>query len=299
MPLIMQQQNVKAGETAIFNYNTPIDRWVVGISYWDFEMEKRDHHVRTLALNLQVNKQQPSPQQSVITARVDGTLDDDSAHHIAFATSSVTVCCVALAGDDPNLGLANAQGVNSGGQSPDLLLMKTADLSISTAFLSGFNLRYPDHNHHVQSMWASTGSISSSKGIEITGIAITSASGMKDGSGHEAKDASINGGLIAATKAETGLMTRSLNVQKDTSVVVDFSRNIAQAVVLLQSINVQFGGDDHHIRRIGGGTKSWTVNGSAVTLDSARAFMKDDDDSNHHQDDKTSSVTVLVAAVPA
>src|SRR6185369_2408789 len=90
MPLIMQQQNVKAGETAIFNYNTPVDRWVVGISYWDFEMEKRDHHVRTLALNLQVNKQQPSPQQSVITARVDGTLDDDSAHHIAFATSSVT-----------------------------------------------------------------------------------------------------------------------------------------------------------------------------------------------------------------
>lgn len=204
----------------------------------------------------------------------------------------MNVSCVALVNSaDSQLTLAGAQGIANNGSSPALALPGSS-LAIGSSFLSGFNLSYGTTDHHVRHMYASAGFTSSG----TTG-AITSEVEMSDDDGNSASTATINGGLIAATPSETGLLVMSQpNVQTSNKIDVDFKVNIAQAVALLQNINVQYSGD-HHIKTIGGGTTGWKVSGTTVTLDNARAFMSDN--SGNNQADVNSNVSVVVVAVPA
>lgn len=303
MPFRMLHQTVKPGQTASFDFgiNADVKKWLVGISYWQFEITASgDHHVQILGLSLQTDKHS----KNTITSRVDATFSDASGHNIDSSSSSVTVCCVAMVDrDDTQFALANVQQVRNAGQSASIP-MPSATLGITLPFLSGFDLRYAGKDdHHLQRLWAGAGFMR-----VFDGGAVTAVVGMNDSSGHNA-DATINGGLIAGSSTATGLLVKSLNNKQTLSPIeVNFSSDLleispdkanpfilSEAVVLLQNINIQFPGGNHHVKGIGGGTPDWSVKGSTVTLTSAHAGLWDN---SRHTEGAGTDVNVLVVAVP-
>jgi len=291
MPIQVQHQDVQPGRTATFDFGTgtTVLSYTVGLSYWQFEITASgDHHVQILALSLQYNK----PSKNVVTAQVTGILSDDGGHNIDVGSSSVTVSCVALVENDDALTLFNTASIPSGSDSAAIAL-PGSQLAVSTACLSGFDLRYPgSSDHHVQSVWTTAGFKSNGN----TGW-VNSDAGMKDSSGNIA-NAAISGGVIAAALTATGLLVKPLDTrQSQTPIICDFAVPITAAVVLLQHLVVSYPGGNHHVKRIGGGTTGWKVSGSTVTVENLRAFMKDA--SSHDQSDALSNVSVMVVAVPA
>lgn len=290
MPIKMLHQDVQPGHTATFDFGagTKVLSYVVGLSYWEFEITASgDHHVQILALSLQNNK----PDKNLVTSQVTGTLSDDGGHNIDVASSKVIVSCVALVDSDDELTLVNTASIPSGSQSAAINLPGAIQGS-NTACLSGFDLRYPgSKDHHVQSVLMTAGFTANGS----TGV-VTSVAGMKDSSGDIAS-AAISGGVIAGALTGSGLLMMPLdNRQSQTPILCDFTVPITAAVVLLQHLTVSYPGGNHHVKRIGGGTTDWSVSGSTVTVQNLRAFMKDA--SSHEQSDGLSNVSVMVVAVP-
>ena len=291
MPVQLRYTTTQPNETVTFDFgaNNQVLSYVAGIAYWKFSYGSDDHHVKTAALSLTTNQ----ADSHTVTAKVNATLSDNSGNNISNADSSVVVCCVAVVNSaDSNLALGGANSIpNQGASSP--IALPGSSLAISSSFLSGFNLSYGSSDHHVHDFTTSAGFTQNGSQGQITAVAE-----MSDGSGNSASTATINGGLIAATPSETGVYAQAkTNLQTTSSVDVEFSKPISDAVVLLQDLDVQFGDDDdHHVKTFGGGTTGWEVHATSVTLDNARAFMSDD--SGNNQVDSASSVSVLVVAIP-
>ena len=289
MPVQLRYTTTQPNETVTFDFgaNNQVLSYVAGIAYWKFSFGSDDHHVKTVALGLNTNQ----ADGHTITAKVNGTLSDASGNNISNADSSVVVCCVAVVNSaDSNLTLGGASSIpNQGASAP--IALPGSSLSISSAFLSGFNLSYGSGDHHVHGITASAGFTQNGSQGQITAQA-----DMSDNSGNSASTETINGGLIAATPSETGVYALSrTNLQTSSPVDVEFSKPISDAVVLLQDVDMELPGD-HHIKTLGGGTTAWEVRATSVTLANARAFMSDD--SGNNQVDSASNVSVVVVAVP-
>ncbi|MEA2564065.1 MAG: hypothetical protein QOH06_5569 [Acidobacteriota bacterium] len=288
MPVQIRSTSTQPNQTATFDFTGyNVLSFVTGIAYWDFHFHGDDHQVKTLALSL-VNNQ---PDSHTVNVNVSGTFSDDSGNNIDNPDSSVVLCCVAVVDSpDSSLTLAGASSIPNGGASAPIALPGSS-LAISSAFLSGFDLSYGDTDHHVLRFQTAAGFAANGSQGEITAQAA-----MSDNSGDDASTTTINGGLIAATPNESGLLVESrANLQTHDDVVVEFGTEISNAVPLLQSLDVQFD-SGHCVQAIGGGCTSWYVSGTSVTLYGALAFMHDI--SGNNQDDSASSVSMLVVAIP-
>jgi hypothetical protein len=288
MPIALRQKSTSANSTVTFDFGSDsVLSFVTGISYWKFTYGSDDHHVQTMALSLANN--QPDPHK--VTVRVSSTLSDDSGNNIKNSDSSVHVCCIALTNStDKELALAGATAIPNN-QSSGPISLPGSSLTIASSFLAGFDLSYGSNDHHVRKIHTAAGFTANG-----TQGAITSQAAMGDDSGNNASTATINGGLVAATPAETGIFAQSVvNQQTSDTVDVDFGRSISDAVVMLQGLMLQFS-KDHHVKTLGGGVDSWKVSGNKVSLVSPRAFIKDD--SGHDQVDSDSGVSLVVFATP-
>jgi hypothetical protein len=290
MPVAIRNTKTDPNKTVTFNFGSDrVLSYVVGIADWSFTFGSSDHHVRTLSLSLASNQ----PDAHTVTTKVTAVLSDASGNNIKNSDSSVFVCCVALVNSaDSNLTLAGANAIPNNGASAPIALPGSS-LSIAAAFLSGFDLSFGGgSDHHVHSVLTAAGLTASGTQGQITAQAA-----MEDSSGHGASTASINGGLIAATPSETGLYAKSeTNLQTSDPVDIEFGTKISDAAVLLQDVDVQFDGGDHHVKTLGGGASDWTVRSTSVTLANARAFMRDD--SGHNEASGSSSVSLVVVAIP-
>jgi hypothetical protein len=294
MPVQLRTAYIQPNQTATFDFTGyEVLSFVTGIAYWEFSfVPDEEHHVETIALSL-VNNQ---PDSRTVTAEVNCTFSDDSGNNIDNEASKVVVCCVAVVDSaDSNLALAGASSIPDQGASPPIALPGSS-LAISSAFLSGFNLSYGSTDHEVNSFETSAGfAQNGSQG------AITAQAQMSDSSGNNAATATINGGLIAATPGESGLLAQSrTNLQvnpADGHVELEFGTEISAAVALLQDMHVQFDDDqDHTLTRIGGGCFSWEARATSVVLNTSNTFMSDN--SGNSQDNSASSISVLVVAIP-
>jgi hypothetical protein len=224
-------------------------------------------------------------------APVCAECSDLTRNNIKESDSSVVVNIIAVVDSpDSQLALGSSNAINNNGASAAIAL-PSSSLSIASALLSGWDLSFGSSDHHLRHLLTAAGF--SANGAQGQ---ITSQAQMFDDSGNSATTASINGGLIAATPAETGLLSMSESNLQTTDVIdVEFGRPISDAVVFLQSVDMQFSGD-HHVRTLGGGTSSWTRGATGVKLKDARAFMSDD--SGHNEVTASSSVNLVVVAIP-
>ena len=288
MPIAIQTLSSEPNKTLTFNFGSSVLSYVVGVAYWEFSYGKKDHHVETISLKINAN--QPSSQQ--VTATVTAELQDGSGNKIDNASSTVKVCCVAVVtAQDNNITLVNVNNIDNNSQSGSIALPSSA-LSISSAFLSGFDISYGSKDHHVEQVQLSAGFNQSGN----TGY-ITSQAQMSDDSGNNASG-SINAGLVAASTNETGILGQIVtNQQTNSNINVPFNQPISEAAVLIQSYKVTYGSSDHHVRTIGGGSSGWSVSGSSVILNNAQAFISDD--SGNKQNNNDSDVSMIVFAVPS
>ncbi|ODC03620.1 hypothetical protein BFW38_08755 [Terasakiispira papahanaumokuakeensis] len=292
MPISIDTQITAPNRSVTFNFDDSVLAYVVGISYWDFSFGSNDHHVKELELSIQANK--PTTQQ--VTAQITAKLNDDSGHGIDSGSSSIHVTCIAVIGSqDANVALVNENRIASGAESPAFPLPSNS-LSISASFLSGWDLSQTE-DHHVKTFTTAAGFSQSGSNGQITGQAQ-----MVDTSGNFASGW-IDGGSLAASTTENGILAKAVtNKQTDSKFGVDFTdelqdKTIKEAAVLLQNLTVTFGGDDHHVKTIGGGCSGWQADGTSVNLDNARAFLTDD--SGHKQSNNDSNVSVMVVVTPS
>jgi hypothetical protein len=287
MSIVVASKITQPNQTITFEFpGHQVLNYVVGLAYWKFSFGSKDHHVRTCALNLASNKDEPGK----VSVKVTGTLSDDSGNNISNTDSQVTVCIVAvLDSPDSQIALGAANAIPNNGAST-ALPVPSSNLAISSAVLSGWELGFSG-DHHVRHFLTTAGLSVNGNSAQITAQAQ-----MSDDSGNSATTASINGGMIAATPAESGLMTVSkTNIQDSATVTAEFPKDVLDAVVLVQSVDMQFKGD-HHVRSLGGGSTGWVVEGKQVKLDNARAFMYDT--SGNNEVTGSSSVNLVVVGTP-
>lgn len=291
MPIALKyQKNVKTNTTGTFDFGSDsVVAYCVGILYWNLSFGGDDHHVKTMSIQLNTNQ----PTTSQVTFTVNAVLQDDSGHTIDNSNSSVSVAIVAnTTSRDSNFAFANANSINNGSQSGPIAL-PSSSLSIGSAFLSGLDLSYGSDDHHVKTVQTTAGFNYNGSNGEIT-----SQAQMIDDSGNNASTASINGGLVAASSNASGLLVRAATDKQTTSAFdVEFGQQLKDSVPLLQNLLVSFGGDDHHVKSIGGGCTGWKTNGSKVTMDNAMAFISDD--SGNTQNNSDSKVSMIVLGIPA
>lgn len=289
MPIAIKNKSTQPNKTITFDFGDDnVLSYAVGIGYWKFTQGGSDHHVKKIALSLSPN--QSSANQ--VTCTVNGTLKDSSGHTMKDSDSEVRLSCIAVVNseDSNNLTIANADGIPNGDQSAAIALPNPS-LSLGGSFLSGFNLVYDDGNdHHVRDVQTTAGFSQNGSTGYITSVAF-----MGDDSGNSA-DGTIDGGLVATSTSETGILGQAVvNQETKDSQTITFSQPLESAAVLIQDLQVAYG-SDHHVKTIGGGCSGWSVSGDTVTLDDARAFVKDD--SGHDEKSSESSVSLWVLAIP-
>jgi len=284
MPFEYQSFTTNPNKSTTIQFSQNVIYYLPAVAYYSLSYGSSDHHVEEVALRLSVN--QPSQTQLMVT--VNAVLQDHGGNTIDNAESSVTVVVLAWTGTDPGtIQLASASNIANNGQSGPITLPSSNLSTFQTAF-AGFDLSYGSSDHHV--LYQGAGVSGEQSGS--TGYVVGSAR-MGDSSGNTASTATVNGGLIAvAAGTDPGVgFALSANQQSDSPVYVNFPKTLKQAAVMLVSQTASFS-SDHHIQTVGAGCSGWSVNGNAVQLDNARAFMNDGS-GNHHNDSK-SNVTMLV-----
>ncbi|PRQ09706.1 hypothetical protein [Enhygromyxa salina] len=291
MTVAIQTLSTLPNKEIVFDFGkgTNVLHYVVGISYWKFSFDNTDQRIDTITLNLTSNSA-----GSQVTTSIAAQLQGGD-HKMGYKNSSVTLSCVAILNDDNrNYTFGSGLGIPNGGRSSPITLCSSTP-SVSSAFLSGFSLRYSGSKHHVQTIQTTAGVATDGS----TGY-ITSQANMNDHSNNWAQNPTIDGGLIYVDKSQTGLLAQALpNQQAASPVSVKFpGTSLSAAAVMLQSLTVSYGsGHDHDIKHVGGGAPNWTVGGDTVVLDSAQAFMSDD--SHNSQQNSDSRVSLIVLGIPA
>lgn len=287
MPIAIRTASTLTNRSVSFAFDSDVLMYVVGISHWKFRFGgSDDHHIKSLELSVRSNK---SSREVVST--VSARLQDDCGHDIDNGNSSVNLVCLAVTvAPDTNIVMATVDNVAHPGTSGNIAL-PSASLGIAQSFLEGFRVAHATSDHHMKQ-------VQFIAGLETNGNIgqIAAFAQMSDGSGHVATG-SVDGSLVAATLAQSGLLAQSLlDRQTSGAITVGFGRPIVAGAALLQSYCAAFSGDDHHVREIGGGASKCAVQGGKLVLTDARAFMSDG--SGNRQSDGASRVSMVAFGIP-
>jgi hypothetical protein len=288
MPVAIVPAKTLVNRTVLFDFPDPVLNSVIGVAYWKFEFGgSDDHHVRRISLSVEGGK--PSSRQ--VSATVNARLQDGSGHEISAASEVILVCVAETIADDTNLGMATSTNVPTGASGGTFTLPGPTP-AFAQPFLSGWNVGHDVDDHHVKEFKLTAGYAQDGSTGHLTALAV-----MRDGSGHTA-NGSVSGGVIAANPTHRGLLSSpAINLQTSSAHAIDFRQPIKDGCALLQSLQIGFSGDDHHIKTIGAGTTGIkVVRGNFLELANARAFMTDD--SGHAQDQSISRVSMVVLAIP-
>ena len=294
MSIQLQRATTQPDQTVTFQFDEPITRSAVGLSYFQLSYGRRDHHVRSMSISLSVS--QDSPTQISVTARA--ILDDDSGNGIDLSASELGLVCIG-AGEDDQIALANRNNIPSGGRSTPIQV--DFEPQSQSAALAGFSLSYGQEDHHLERASAlaaltPANSIGAAINAGGTAVAIRSYAEMSDDSGNHSAIASIDGGY-AGIGAGCGVQVASLGqTQSSAPVAVTFPTPLTDAVALIQGWRVEFEkANDHHVQTITAGTTSLVVNENVVQLSNAQATLRDN--SGHVQDNAVSGVDLLIVAL--
>jgi len=269
-----------------FDFDFPVQKHVVGVAYWEFSRDEDDHDVREISLSL---NSQLTNSGYTVNVDINGVLNDNSNNNLDDSLSKVKICCIAELEDgsegSDKVTLENHLNISDGEQ--QALSYSPDAKSISSAFISGFNVKYEDEHFIAQLNMRA----------DLTGggrdLSISSSVEMSDGSGNSTNDANatgtIDGGAIVMPSGDNRILNKI-----PSSPSVTFSQDISEAVVMLTDYDVRFEDGDHQLLKIGGGCSSWTVSGNTVTL-SKDIFIEDEGDADQ---DSGSNVSLVVFGIP-
>jgi len=249
MPIEFAVQPAQPEENCIFTFQKPIIAYTLGIS--GFQMSYPggyDHWVQSFIIK-------PLPNQ-VLTAGPNGynlsvqfqmILQDADGHSIDVSDSVLWPVCIAITGSsDPNTLMSVANGVASGSYQNVTLPHQRSGYSICTSFQSGVNLTFSSGGDH-QVLEASAGC-----GLTYNENAgqVTANAGLHDGIGNNVQVATVDVGYIASSYATSpvGHAVVSGQTYDPVSATIPQLTSISQAIVLIQSWNVQF----HSARNVRG-----------------------------------------------
>jgi hypothetical protein len=295
MSLQILSQTVTPGQTATFTFAGPyqITSYVVGISHWQLQYDKSNHQTRQIELKISASDDGKQTVYATPAAILNG-----EGHDLDASYSTVSLVCIAAFNDDTReYVLAQRNGIRDRGTSSSITTPNPHDIDFG--ILNGWNMKYSDMAHHVQEF---TAGINTNPGTTTTTLTGTSIMHDDDPmSEHSASNPTVDGGLVATpTTSPLGLLYAVLgNRQQNTSTNLSHSfqapNGLKQVGVMLKWFHAMYPSGDHDIKNIGGGTSGWSVTGTTVTLNDARAFMSD---GKHSQDDSQSYVSLVVFAVP-
>ena len=288
MAIEVKSTTINLNQSANFTFDRAVLSNVVGISFFNLTYGSKDHHVKRVSVSIHT-----SWANNVVQATVTAQMVDASGNLINKADSKVGLVCIAnTEAADGNLALATVNGIMTGTQSQPIALPGSA-MKFAQPGLGGFALEFGDNDHHLRQMLVALGFAQHGTNGQISADAA-----MVDSSGHSASIESADAVLVAGNFAETGVEVLVLtNQQTSEPQTVTFGKALSQAVVLINSFTITFGGDDHHVRTLGAGCSGWSVNGAQVKLNDARAFTSDG--SGHSQDNNASFVNLFVVGIPA
>ncbi|WP_338847795.1 hypothetical protein V8J88_03455 [Massilia sp. W12] len=284
MPIQVQTATLQPGATKSFNFSDTITQRMVGISAYSLSYgSSTDHHVETVSVSLVVNQSGNTLQ---VTAHA--TMVDANGHNLSASSSSITVVAVAWVGlDDPGLKLANANGIGNGGTSSPIVLSNT-NPSILQAALSGFYLSYGSTDHHMETSAAAVGTSLNGNEASITGVVY-----MYDENGHNASQATVDGGMFANTDPSLGAYVLATDSLQNKSETLTFPAAVNNVYPLLSSFKVQFQSNhDHHVKTMGASLTVSHQAGSNTATVTGAAVLKDN--SGNSQDNNVSNVTGFV-----
>ena len=277
--------------TVSFFFETEIVSYLAGIAYFEITYGKTDHLLKEVHLSTKWEH----PSGNIILVTVEADIKDDSGDDIDSQDSLATVVVLAWDTLPSTVAFGSVTGLANGQTGPGGGIPITGPPVISVAFLSGFDLSYQDDN------WIKSASAGAALGSPTSNLGyITASAAMADSSGHNATTATVDGWLLAASVADPGFaVIEQADLQTQNPVTVRFSVPAGQAVVdgavLLQNFSVQYPVSNNWIKTLGAGAMDWSIDGNAITLTNARAFMWDN--SGHYQDDNNSNASLVVVAV--
>jgi|GEM_PF-6202232 len=322
MPIEMQTVEFKLDggttniQTATFS-DTVVD-WVYAMAGFGLQYEK-NHHVSSMGVD--ISSQGPSGKLLTMTATF--TLNDKHGTKRKPAKGTVvSVVVIAVTGSsNPYLTLANVKSIDNGKTAT--VKVGQSSMNPQTAMLSGFELSFGSSTDHYVNSVTLGASIS---GENTNEREIAADATIKDGHGdHKAELQTIDAGYIGRgtssgatpteenssqdknrSEAQQLLVTTVPHLQwkKDFShhlsaeaLQLDAGKTIKQAVVVMNSMKVTYGGNtDHSFHSMGASAVlSVDADGRGVTVDGTTTIT--DGGSGHWQDNNESFVGTTVIAL--
>lgn len=287
MSISISTERVSPGTAALFNFDSPVLSYVVGIYGWYLIYDQSDHQTQQIAMSIKT-----SSSGNAIKAQPNAILSGQG-HTFNPSESWVGMCCIAMVGDkNPDVSLFTAANIPNGKQS-SWFSAPSSTLAVNQSLVTGWNLAY-GIGHHVRDFKTQAGSVQSGNQVAITATAL-----MDDNSGNQAQNPTLNGGLVCSASNNVlcyDTVRYEYGVSPSTTLQANMNQTISNAAVLIQSLSLTYGSNkDHDIKAIGGGVSGWSVAGSTVTISGAFAEMSD---TNNHQA-KGSFVDLVVLGIPA
>ena len=286
-------------QTKVVEFDDNVQTYIAGLNSFQLQYKGSAHHVHTAGVVIQAEK---TDQRSIaVTARL--TLVDDS-HNVAHDSYTFTyVTVLAWCGEDS--GPALLKDVPS---IPSTVTSPTGQFVNSGAIINSFKMTL-DGDHTLTNISAN---VSAHTGIDDINISGEAAMGNES---HDASQASLSAGLIAALQESPGYEIRLVNLatgmhgKDNTTKEIEFNKDVKEAVAILSSFDLAFLNDDYSIRSIrAGATKydsssdTWSGN-KAISIDpenrkkvtvTANATLLKDDGKESEQNELTFLVIALV-----
>lgn|GEM_PF-4104685 len=288
MSISISSERVSPGTAALFNFDSTVLSYVVGIYGWYLIYDQSDHQTQQIAMSIQM-----SAKGNTVKAQPSAILSGQG-HTFDPSKSWVGMCCIAIVGDKtPDSSLFTATNIPNGQQS-GWFPAPSSTLAVNQSMVTGWSLAY-GIGHHVRDFKTQSGSVQNGNQVAITATAL-----MDDNSGNQAQNPTLDGGLVCSASNNVlcyDTVRYEYGVSPSTTLSANMNQTISNAAVLVQGLSLTYGSNtDHDIKAIGGGVGGWSVAGSTVTISGAFAEMSDN--SGHHQA-KGSFVDLLVLGIPA
>ncbi|NUP14474.1 MAG: hypothetical protein HOW73_51245 [Polyangiaceae bacterium] len=279
MPFVCQRLEAPPNGLVEFEFEEPIRRYAIGISYWKLSFAAgTDHWVRALELYTKVIDQ---TDERKIRAQVTAVLCDAAAsgHQLSAADSKIVLACVAFVGrDDGNFeNHTDANGTTYDVENPAL------------PFMTGFSLSNPEQDTRVTTIALSAWFKPSGAG----GVVSVEAE-LKNGDDAMSQQ-SLSYALATGTQKKPDLLVQSnISGTMNGYHEVVFDRPIVDGVVLIQELYVGFA-KPHNVAFVGGGPESVQVGRERLTYYNGGAFISDTSGNTQTADSYT---TLLAFAIP-
>lgn len=288
MSISISTERVSPGTTALFYFDAPVLSYVVGIYGWHLVYDKSDHQTQQIAMNIQTSSKGNSvkAQPNAILSGQGHTFDPNA--------SWVGMCCIAMVGEkSSDVSLYTATNIPNGKES-GWFPAPSSTLAVNQTMVTGWNLAY-GIGHHVRDFKTQSKPLQNGSQVAINATAV-----MDDNSGNQAKNPTLDGGLVCSASNSvlcSDTVRYTYGVSPSTTLYANMGQTISNAAVLVQGLSLTYGSNkDHDIQSIGGGVGGWSVAGSTVTISGAFAEMTDN--SNNHQA-QGSFVDLVVFGIPA